>query len=188
MSDGPHRSLPMRRRWKRVAESADNKAFEREEIRNAIIPALEQDCMKEMSPEFLSNLRAVCSGQEGSLFKNEVGPQLESLRDAAGSGIGRVVLDHAIQISASEKIERDIAGKALTNALTDRAARGARQVEEHYCRESTKPRANRVRERIEQAISHPDMEGLARQILTGKRDRSPRPSIKRQGLDDGVKL
>jgi len=28
MSDGPHRSLEMRKGWKRVAESADNRAFE----------------------------------------------------------------------------------------------------------------------------------------------------------------
>jgi hypothetical protein len=178
----------MRRRWKRVAECADNQTFEPEDISNAIIPALEQDCTNEMSPEFISGLCIVCHGQESSLFKNDLGPQLESLRSEAGSGIGRVVLDHAIQISAGEKIEGDMARKALTNALTDRAARGARQVEEHYCRESTTPRANRVRERIEQAVSHADMDGLARQILNREQGRSARPPLKRQGLDDGVKL
>ena len=43
MSDGPHRSGPDARAWKRVARCADNPAFEVEEIRNVIVLALEQD-------------------------------------------------------------------------------------------------------------------------------------------------
>lgn len=43
MSDGPHRSLPMRRAWKKVAERAANPACAPEEIGNALIPALAQD-------------------------------------------------------------------------------------------------------------------------------------------------
>jgi len=34
----------MRKGWKRVAESADNQAFGTDEIRDAILPALEEDC------------------------------------------------------------------------------------------------------------------------------------------------
>lgn len=188
MSDGPHRSLPMRPRWKRVAECADNRAFEPEEIRNAMIPALEQDCRRDMSPEFLSGLCRVCRNREGSLFKDEANRALEALRGVAGPGIGRVVLDHAIRIAASGSTEIDIPVKATTHALKDRAARGARQVEEHYCRESTRPHASRVRERIEQAISRTDMDGLARQIMNREPGRSARPPSKRQGLDDGVKF
>jgi hypothetical protein len=49
MSDGPHRSLPMRRGWKRVAERGDKRAYASEEVSEAIIVALEQDCRQEMS-------------------------------------------------------------------------------------------------------------------------------------------
>lgn len=42
MSDGPHRSLRMKRGWQRVAERADNGAFGVDEISNAVIPALER--------------------------------------------------------------------------------------------------------------------------------------------------
>lgn len=188
MSDGPHRSLPMRRRWKRVAECAENRTFEPEEIRNAIIPALEEDCRREISPEFLSALCGVCRDQEGSLFKDEEQRSLETLRGVAGSGIGSVVLDYAIRIVASGSTGLDILVKAVTDALRDRAARGARQVEEHYCRESTKSRAYRVRERIEQAISRVDIDGVARLVLNLDPGRFTRPPLKRQGLDDGVKL
>jgi hypothetical protein len=178
----------MRRGWKRVAECADNQAFESEEVGNAIISALEQDCRGEMSPEFISNLHTACRGQEGFLFKKDLGPQLEALRGAAGPGIERVVLDLAVEISASGTAGSDVPLKAMTDALTDHMARCARQVEEHYCRKSIEPRANRVRARIEQAVDRAAIEGLARQILTAESGRSGRPPLKREGLDDGVRL
>jgi hypothetical protein len=178
----------MRRSWKRVAEWADNQVFEREEVGNAIIPALEQDCKEEVSPEFMSNLWRVCSDQEGYLFRNDAGPQLEALRGTAGCGIGRVVLELAIEMCASGAAGPDIPLKAMTDALTDRMARCARQVEEHYCRKSTEPRAIRVQERIEQAADRAAIEGLARQILKLEPGRSVRPPLKREGLDDGVRL
>ena len=188
MSDGPHRSLPMRPAWKKVAECADNRAFEADEIRGAIIPALEQDCRREISPEFLSRLRGICRDQAESLFKGDVQPSLETLRPAAGSGMERTVLNHAIQAAAKGATGEGITEKAMTQALTDRAARGARQVEEHYLRKSTLPRAHKVRGRIEEGIHGADMTSLARRVLNGDGKKSPQKPSKRQGLDDGVKL
>ena len=66
----------------------------------------------------------------------------------AGPGIGRVILDHAIFAAERGKSGKDGLLEAVRNGLTDRAARGARQVEEHYCRKSSTPRAQRVRVRI----------------------------------------
>ena len=50
MSDGPHRSLPMRPRWKKVAEYAGNEAFPLEDICDAIVVAVEWDWRKDVSP------------------------------------------------------------------------------------------------------------------------------------------
>ena len=86
MSDGPHRSLPMRRRWQLVAERADKRSYTVAEITDALVPALEQDCRDEMSPEFIAGLRRVA--EEPSLFSDGAAARLESLRSLAGSGIG----------------------------------------------------------------------------------------------------
>jgi len=177
----------MRKGWKRVAESADNQAFGTDEIRDAILPALEEDCRGEISPEFFSSLRRVCADQETSLFKNDAAPSLETLRNAAGAGLARAVLNYALQQAALGNGPKDIPERALKDALIDRAAKGARQVEEHFCRESTTPRANKVRERIEQAISSADIGGVARRILDPE-SKSETQAPKRKGLDDGVKL
>ena len=188
MSDGPHRSLPMKPGWKRVAERADNRAFAPEEISTAIIPALRQDCRDEMIPEFIDGIRNVFEEQEGLLFRDDVIAQVEALKGQAGYGIGRTLLDNVIQISAGDAPGLVALIDAMTAALADRANRCSRQIEEHYNRKSTATRANNVRARFEQGITGAALEALARQIL--KLDaRSPaRPALKRQGLDDGVSL
>ena len=56
-----------------------------------------------MSREFLNGLCAICRDQESSLFKDQIEPQLNALRSSAGAGIGRIVLDYAIQISADDE-------------------------------------------------------------------------------------
>ena len=117
MSDGPHRSLPMRAGWKRVAECGDNHAYAPEEIRNEIIPALEQDCRAEIAPQFVDALHKVFQEQEISLFKDQFGPQLEALRRKAGHGLGRVALEHAILMSAHGETGRDALVKAAANAF-----------------------------------------------------------------------
>lgn len=190
MSDGPHRSLPMRTGWRRVARRGDKTSFAIDEIGAALGPALKQDCREELPREFLRALMNICRDQEGSLFKETLEPRLEALRTCAGPGIGRVVLEDAVRLAAEGKYGPDIAVTATENALIDRATRGARQVEEHYFRESTTPRAHRVRERIEQAIgnSKPDIRALARNLLGINDGSELRRPLRQMGLDDGVRL
>jgi hypothetical protein len=177
----------MRKSWKRVAERSDKHAFASEEVSEAIVVALEHDCQQEMPAPFLDAAWRIFSQPEPLLFTVEMAPELEALRNMAGSGLGRVVLEEAIL--AAERGRTGMAGlvEAVTNALTDRAAKGARQIEEHYCRESTLPRGRNVRARIEQAISGASVEGLARRVL--KMEQTPAPRITmQQGLDDGVRF
>lgn len=188
MSDGPHRSLPMKPCWKRVAERADNPAFAADEISTAMIPALEQDCRDELPDEVIDDIRRVFEEQETLLFKDDVNRQIDSLRSRAGSGIGRTLLNNVTRISASEAAGLTPLVDALTAALTDRATRCSRQVEEHYCRKSTAPRASNVRARFEEGIAGAALGALARQILKLDPRSQARPALKRKGLDDGVKL
>jgi hypothetical protein len=178
----------MRPGWKRVAECGDKAAYDNEEVSSAIVSALQRDCRTEMIEGRIDGIyRAFCD-QETALFKDQIMPRLESLRETAGSGIGRVVLDHAIKVAARGGTGKDGMVQALTNALHDHAARGARQVEEHYYRKSNKPRAKKVRARIEQGISGADVKRLARQILGIDSRPSKRSTFRKKGLDDGVKL
>lgn len=185
MSDGPHRSLPLRRAWKKVAECGANHAFAPEELSQRIAPALEEDSRAELAPGFVDGL----NGLYGSLFRNQLESELESLRDQAGMGIGRVILDRAIQLAAEGATGPDALLKAFTDGLMDRAQRCSRQVEEHYLRESGERKARDVRGRVDDGIGQAKfaVEALARKILKIESGASPRPQ-KRESLDDGVKF
>ncbi len=188
MSDGPHKSLPMPPAWKRVAERADNGAFESDEISKALIPALEHDCRSEMSPELVDGVRSIIHDQDASLFKSDVRPQLEALRTDAGCGIGHSLLDNLIQLSPEGFADFNGLARAMADALADRAERRSRQVEEHYHRKSTAARAQNTRERMAQSIAGSPIDALAREIFKLDRPSAPRSTLRQQGLEDGVKI
>jgi hypothetical protein len=187
MSDGPHRSLNMTRSWKLVAERSDKRSYSREEVAESFVGALEKDCRREINPGFIDTAWRIFSDPEPSLFVTKISDQLETLRRQAGPGIGRSVLDQAISGAERGKTGREGLIEAVKNALGDRAAKSMRQIQEHYCRESSNPRADHVRTRMEEGISGPALDGLARRILKAEQKTEKQPTLK-QGLDDGVKL
>jgi hypothetical protein len=150
MSDGPHRSLNMTRSWKQVAERSDKRSYSSGEISDSFVGALEKDCRREINPGFIDTAWRIFSDPEPSLFVTKISDQLETLRRQARSGMGRSVLDQAILSAERGKTGREGLTEAVKNALGDRAARAMRQIEEHYCRESSNPRADRVRTRMEE--------------------------------------
>lgn len=98
------------------------------------------------------------------------------------------MLDCAVQVAAKTEPSADPAVEAVSNALAVRASRGALQIEEHYYRKSTTPRAQNVRTRIEETIDRTHLTALARQLLKREPEKPPRRARKKRGLDDGVDL
>lgn len=189
MSDGPHRSLTMRRGWTRLADRADNSAFAPEEIRDALLPALEQDWRAEVSEGQLRQIRHVFADEQGSLFDDDRIRQLETLkRNAAGYEFAGLVAECALQAASNGLVGDDALVEMATDALFDRASRGARQVEEHYYRKSAPDRALNVRARIENAIARLDVATLARQLVGVDPTRPRRTLVMQKGLDDGVQI
>lgn len=187
MCNGPHRSLNMTRAWKQVAERSDKAAYSCEEVSDSLVAALEQDCLREIAPGFLDIAWRIFSDPEPMLFASKISEHVEALRRQAGAGIGRLVLEQAILVAERGKTGKEGLIEAVTNALADRAAKGQRQIEEHYCRKSTNPRANHVRKRMEEGISGAAVDGLARRILKIEPTAKKQRALK-QGLDDGVKI
>ena len=189
MSDGPHKSLKMRRGWKRLAEVADNQNFTSDEVCERLPKALERDWRLEVPDSLCKEIRSILNQDQDSLFGDPRPSQLESLRrEAAGFPLAGVFLDCAIEAASNGMTGDTALREAACNSLIDRSARSTRQVEEHYRRESTDGRAIRVRERFEGAIVQSDFTSMAG-YLTGidKGRRAPAPQ-KRTALDDGVPL
>lgn len=188
MSDGPHRSLPMRRGWKHVAERGDKPAFTTEDIAEAIVPALDGDCRAEVRPEFLQALTETFCEQDSQLFPVQIESRLASMADEAQCGLERSILENARYNSEHGATGVDALQSAAVSALTDRGMRGLLQVEEHYCRKSNQSRAQRVRERIQAGLGFADIKGFVRTLL--RLDPRPifRSPAKHDGLDEGVRL
>src|SRR5688500_5339246 len=78
MSDGPHRSLPMRRWWKQAAMRAERSAFDVDECAAAIEMALARELGEELRPSFVQGLKD--AHKEPGLFSP--GESLQSLNPA----------------------------------------------------------------------------------------------------------
>lgn len=189
MSDGPHKSLDMRRGWKQVAERADKNAYALEEVCDAVTKALEQDWHAEVPENLPRQIHTILGDKQSSLFGDQRAERLEALRSGiAGHPLADVFLDCAIQAAASGKTGDEAVREAASAALTDRAARGIRQVEEHYYRDSTHNRATNVRERMDSGLARADISALTGGLLGTEKAVRQRTPTKKTGLDEGVEF
>jgi hypothetical protein len=188
MSDGPHKSLPMRAGWKKFAERADKAAFEPDQVAQAAIPALEGDWEEEVAPHLAALRNVLGDNRQRSLFGNANTAELEAMKRLnPGNSLWRAVVDDVARAVAAGRTGEQALLEGAANALLDRGARGARQVEEHYLRRTDETRARGVRARIETGISRAPIEAMARRVL-GMTAGEKQQSQKLQGLDDGVRL
>ena len=184
MSDGPHRSLPMRPWWRQVALRADKSAFEVAECAEALTVALEREFAEELRPSFLQGLRS--AHDEPGLFSPAESIHLQ--RVAPQTPLECRVLDNIAVLSPAELSQVDGLRKAVTNAMQNEVPRFTKQIEEHYRRASGPGHARRERERLDEATARTDVERLARRLLRPDGVRSAPVLQKKSGLDDGVSL
>jgi hypothetical protein len=178
----------MRPGWKKAAEYADKDAFAPEDVRNSWAAACTDDWKVDVSD---SLARSVCDvfGSQEMLFRDQKISDLEAIRRlSAGHGMAHLLIDCAIQQVNNAKSGPDAAVEAVANTLAVWGSRHARQIEEHFCRNSTQRRTSNVRSRLEEASSNVPQRALARQLLKLGEVTVPRKAQKKTGVDDGVSL
>ncbi|MDP1701733.1 MAG: hypothetical protein Q8L53_12350 [Aestuariivirga sp.] len=189
MSDGPHKSLPMRKGWKKFAEHADKAAFELEQVADAAIPALEGDWWEDVAPSIDALRKIVGDTRQFSLFGNISMEAIEALKqNNPGNSLLCAVVDGVVRAVASGQTNEEALLSGAIAALIDRGARAIRQVEEHYLRKAGANRAYDMRTRMEDGISRAPVEALGRRMLGFDPRIAPLKPQKLQGLDDGVRL
>ena len=187
MSDGPHRTLPMRPSWRKLAERADNDSFTAEQVAEAVCPALASDWRTEVSD---ATLRAVatCVGDSPQLGLFASQAELIRLRAQCGSPMAALLVDAACDAVADGLVGREAVEKAVADALSERALRGSRQVEEHYLRNGSNRRATKVRSRLNACAGAAGIAALASSIAQGTSTARQFKPTKHDGLDQGVAL
>jgi hypothetical protein len=187
MSDGPHKTLPLRPSWRKLAERADNESFTAEQVSEAVCPALAGDWRAEISDATLKAVSA-CVGDSPQLGLFASQAELLRLRAQCGSPMAALLVDAACDAVADGLVGREAMEKAIADALSERAIRGSRQVEEHYLRKSSGRRAARVRARLNSCAGAPAIASLARAIAQGTGTARQFKPTKHDGLDQGVAL
>jgi hypothetical protein len=186
MSDGPHRSLPMRPGWKKVAEYVGNETFTPKDVCDAVVAVLERDWRKDISPSIIGGIQDVLGG--GTLFSEDSLRALADLRSSVGGcELGSALLDHVAYAVSDGKSGDAALREAVTRTLTDWSARCARQVEEHYLRKSSAATTKNVRSRVEKGIQQVPFTALTSRLLSPESTPALRLA-KHDRLDDGVPL
>lgn len=189
MSDGPHRSLPMSRAWKKFVECVYNQAFSREEVSNALVGSLEQDWRKGNMERLVQRVGETLRDGQTHFSFDQGAEKLKLLRrEAALSPLQHVFLDYVDKAVAGGHSGDGAIIEATCQTLSDLATRRARQVEEHCLRSPGRRTVTDVRRRIEGAFEGLDTAVPARRLLGIDQNEPRRTLAKKTGLDDGVRL
>ncbi|WP_374308972.1 hypothetical protein [Methylocella sp.] len=185
MSDGPHRSLPLRPHWRTLARRAAKAAHSPDEVAEALPFALKRELLQ--AP--LKKIREILCGD--TLFPSIRIEQLESIRGKhTGSAPAQLAIDCAIAAVANGATGEAGAQAAVSAALADTMHSALRATEEHYQREASPRSSSYVRQRLDAARQKVDCSALARELLSGnappKREAINLPT--RKGVDEGPPL
>lgn len=189
MSDGPHRSLPLRRAWKKVCEIADGRAHALEEVVEKIPAALAADAKGEIGEGLLKNLRRILVPEQPQLI-DDAAQQVAALRAQAAS----VMEIDLVEAVGDALRDGKRGGEALQSGaeavFEERGQAVTRSVVEHYLRRSPQARAAYVEQRVSDAIRQAGdrVRNVAAGLVAGTMKSALPKSVTRSGLDDGPSL
>ena len=189
MSDGPHRSLPMRRPWKELAKRGDQCTYDSEQVAEAATHALASDFRNEVSWALIDALKSVFGGRDNSLRLPEIAIlQLHDLRTLAGGSVfGRNAIEWSIQLINEGRLEADAVYDAIGLAAKVRGFANTRAIHEHVLRETNQIRADGVTARLNRAIGELSESSLGSMLMDRQRG-GPIRLKKSISIDEGVSL
>lgn len=187
MSDGPHRSLPMLRRWRDVAERAAKSVFSADDVCEAVTHALRKDA-RGLPVEAVREVLG--AGTQGYLFAEDRIAEVEALRSGCrGSALGHALIDCAVE-AISDGLHGDAACRTvMRNALEQYTRDNFRGVEEHYLREASARSARFVRDRLDATQNGFAFGSLADELASPSAGRKSASRLPRHtGIDEGPPL
>ena len=126
MSDGPHKSLPMSRSWKRVAERASLPAYSASDVEDAVSAALISDFagapVDEVREAFIGDMQA-------SLFSGSRVEALQAFRQSAPDPVMGPLIDGAVAAARAGSSSEQEFQRLVCEAVSERFQRRVRQIE-----------------------------------------------------------
>ena len=187
MSDGPHRSLPLRPAWKTTAKWAARDAHPVAEVSDMMGRAARDD-LRDVPLSMLQRIFDIDGTP--SLFGADAGAVLDALEcvraDCRGSVAAEAVIDGAMYAIQCGLAGEDALREGVEFGLDRVFWNNARAIEEHYQRQAGDRSARQMRERLGEAIRNCDIARIAKDFVgsCGAAPKQHRPE-RHSGLDDG---
>lgn len=187
MSDGPLKSMKMRRHWRPFAERVENPSCPLDQVCDALNHALKKDFAEAPVEQVKDILGAGC--KQASLFPQERISQLENLRrECPGSAAAKALIDCAVEAVADGRGGEAAVKEAVKNASESYTRNYFRGVEEHCQREGADS-ADLIRDRLHATHQACDYDALASDLMSGEKPSGKSSGVeKRSGIDDGPPL
>jgi hypothetical protein len=188
MSDGPFRSLNLRRWWKAVAERADLEASDCAEISELIEIAIEKSWKRDVPKQLLDQVVAILYDRQSSLFSDTMMARLEALRpNAAGHAMGQKLLASAIYLVEAGQVSQASVSDLVETTVRGAVADHSRSIVDHCLRKSSSTRALGIRNKIESGMMQIDVNRLVSRFTNGS-SITTKEVRRHDGLDDGVSM
>tara|TARA_B100000378_G_scaffold235587_1_gene202105 strand:+ start:4661 stop:5239 length:579 start_codon:yes stop_codon:yes gene_type:complete len=190
MSDGPHKSLPLRHGYQRVAAWAYKPAFSINQVCEAAEVALFRDVAIEVVPT-IKPLLAIVDGQDLLSLASSMHEQLDRLRvDPAVDTLAANAVEGAQMALREGYAGLAAVEKGLASALAERLAAGGRAMEEHYLVKAGPGACQQMRRRMNETITQMANKGtfdrMAKSILGDRSVSVARTPTIHDGVDQGV--
>lgn len=188
MTDGPHKSLPMARPWKRVMEWAMKGVYSPREVLEAQRAAIFSDFVGSA----MDRVRQIVAGSaEGVLFFDGGGvcEKLERVRaEYRGNVAVEATIDGLQVIARKEVLTQRSYTEALEQAVRDRLERGHRAIDQHHLDKVGHEGLGEVRKRLESTRTPEEVRGIVGDLLSGTNLRKRRAVAPQTGIEHGPAL
>ncbi|SEI15023.1 hypothetical protein SAMN05216228_102892 [Rhizobium tibeticum] len=192
MSDGPHKSLPLRHGYQRVAAWAYKPAFGIQQVSEAAEAALMRDVGLEVAPA-LKQLVTIVDGWDLLTLASSANEQLDRLRfDPSVQPLAASAIEATQMAIAEGHAGLAAVEKGLAASLGERLAAGARAIEEHYLVKAGPGACQLIRRRLGETIGEMTAGGtfdrMAKSILGDRTVKVTRSPTVYDGVDQGPPL
>ncbi|MEO1039523.1 MAG: hypothetical protein AAFX09_08250 [Pseudomonadota bacterium] len=190
MTDGPYRTLPLKKPWRDSAEALTLNAFSSSEAQDRIEHAVVRTFRDDGCPGLVEDLKRAFLGDErGPLLIQETPEQLIARLSSTHPFSD---LNSRLIRNAAAALERGESGLPALRGVVESSARETAEsayadMADHYQTHATSGERSRLASGIEQARNELGYQAVTDRIL----DRGASPVAtppKREGLDDGVAL
>ncbi len=186
MSDGPYKSLPLRKHWKSFADMVDRGLYKDLDMRDKLTTALLEDAKKEKLPDCINQLNGLICDDNGQakLFPLLPG-QLSSLRHRfAGHLLSMDLIEKCSDAMSQNTLDANGVESELFDVLRGRQKSSCSSIVEHGMR---KNEADGISHKLERIDYESGIRGAVSQLALG--NGGPRnASKKHSGTDEGPLL